>query len=81
MSALMRDLLPQRWFDPISAPSPTAYCNDLDCIANYLCEAVNPATPVARYFEEVGQHCSRNTQDKVLMALLALRETILATLC
>lgn len=77
VATLTRDVLPLRWFDPVSAPSPATYCSDLDCIAKYLREAADTATPVAGYFEEVGRHFSRNTQDKLLMALLAMRETML----
>ncbi|WP_449433234.1 hypothetical protein [Pseudomonas putida] len=68
VAALMRDLL------PFSA----TYCRDLERIANYLCAAASTGTPVAGYFAQVGWHCSQNTQDKLLMALLAMRETMLA---
>lgn len=77
VAALMRDLLPQRWFDSVSPPSQTTYFSDVDCIANFLREAGNPATRVGSYFQETGRYFSRNVQDKLLMALLAMRETML----
>lgn len=77
VAALLRDLLPQRWFDSVLPPSPMTYCNDLDCIASFVQEAGNPATSVGGYFQEVGRHFSRNVHDKLLMGLLAMRETML----
>jgi hypothetical protein len=77
VAVLIRDLLPQRWFDSASPPSPTTYFSDVDCIAGFLQEAGNSTTRVGGYFEETGQHFSRNVQDKLLVALLAMRETML----
>ncbi|MDO9598444.1 MAG: hypothetical protein Q7J47_12055 [Azoarcus sp.] len=78
VAATIRDQLPERCLASVSAQSPVDFCAELDRIAAFVLEASCTSTGVARYFSMLGHHFARNGQDKLLVALLAVREVMLA---
>ncbi len=74
----IRDLVPQRWFIAHSTEDVDSYGIGIEQITQFVLDAKDPSTVTAAYFENVGRHFASNRNDKLLVALLGLREVILA---
>jgi len=77
-AAELHHLQPSRWFASNANAAPQEYCERLDKLAALLVAARCESSAVRRYFELLGAHFRRNAHDKLLAALLALREVMLA---
>jgi hypothetical protein len=78
-AADLHQLTPTRWL--ASRPIGTAeeYCARVDRLAQLLVDARCDSSSVSHYFALLGRHFRQNRHDKVLAALLALREVMLAS--
>ena len=55
----------------------SAYCADVELIAEFLRNAIDPGSEAAAYFSSLGRHFRRNGHDKLLLSLLAMREVLM----
>jgi hypothetical protein len=78
-AAELQQLVPTRWLASHPAGAAEEYCARIDRLGQLLADARCDSSAVSRYFALVGQHFRHNKHDKVLAALLALREVMLAS--
>lgn len=75
---LIHDLLPRRWVVEHSTENTGGYCVGIERIVKFMLGAQDKSTEIAVYFERIGRHYAQNHNDKLLMALLALKEVMFA---
>jgi hypothetical protein len=77
-AAELQRLIPTLWLASRPGAEPQEYCARLERLAQLLIDTRCASSAVARYFALLGRHFRQNKHDKVLAALLALREVMLA---
>jgi len=78
MALLIRELKLKSWLQSEVTTPASDYLKSINDLVAFVLKVSDQSRDASRYFQSLGQHFAKNENDKLLIALLAMREVIMS---